>query len=303
MARNASIPVGRYSPSAQSLDFAEQIAKVQGLPFDRAATERLGSNLYEIMFAELIEVLELNQDPPDFHSGIYPSARAFAALTSDGRQVIALDMVFDYWIASLHHIVGVCTFSVPSEDEQRRIANDMQRLFALFQDSRDYRRVREPISYYVLAPNYAEIIRLTNLMGRASLVFVMCHELAHGQLKHHDSAAIPEQELEADRAAASMFKRVVAKGQAERCDHIHIDPKIMCAPIVFTMILELFEAWLTAQGADLSGGSHPPASERTAQLQRLLQDEFNEVAQEIVIGSTYAIAELHTLLGLKRPEV
>ena len=303
MSRDKNKPVGRFTPTEQSLDFSERIAKLHGLPFDRKATEDLGTNLYEVMFAELVEVLDLEITTPDFHSGVYPSARAFSALTNEGRPVVALDMVFDFWIASLHHIVAVCTFSVPSEAEQRRIATDITRLFELFRDSSDFRRAREPISHYVLAEEYVDIIKVSSPMGRASLVFVMCHELAHLSLDHHGEAPGPEQELEADREAVRLFKQVLAKGQIERCKHIHIDPKVMCAPVVFTMILELFESWLEAQGLDLSSTMHPPASKRTVQLRVLLQGEFNDVAAEIAFGSTLAITGLNSLLSLPRPDV
>ncbi len=293
--------IGRYTPSEQSLDFSERVAQVQGVPFDREATRALGTNLYEEMYAELVQVLELEGAVPDFHSGVFRSPRAFSAYTPSGRPIVGLDMIFEYWMTSLHHIVGVLAFTVPDKTEERRIARDVTSLFGLFQNSGDFKRVRGPIAYYYLAQHYAEIIRISNLLSRASLVFVMCHELAHLQLNHHGRAAGPDQELEADRRAAELFKHVVAKGQENRLGIIHIDPKVMCGPLIFTMILELFEAWLISRGVDLSGGTHPPASERTAQLQPLLQDEFNDVAADIIQGSTHAIFGLHDLLKLPRP--
>ena len=107
--------------------------------------------------------------------------------------------------------------------------------------------------------------------------------------------------MEADRRAAELFKHVVAKGRENRFGIIHIDPKVMRGPLIFTMILELFEAWLISRGVDLSGGTHPPASERTAQLQPLLKDEFNDVDADIIQGSTHAIFGLYHLLNLPHP--
>lgn len=293
--------IGRYTPSEQSLDFSERVAQVQGMPFDREATRALGTNLYEEMYAELVQVLNLEDLVPDFHSGVFRSPRAFSAYTPSSRPIVGLDMIFEYWMTSLHHIVGVLAFTVPDVAEERRIFRDVTSLFGLFQNPGDFTRVRGPIAYYYLAQHYAEIIRISNLLSRASLVFVMCHELAHLQLNHHGRAAGPDQELEADRKAAELFKRVVAKGRESRLSVIHIDPKVMCGPLIFTMILELFEAWLASRGVDLSGGTHPPASERTGQLQPLLQNEFNDVAADIIQGSTHAIFGLHDLLNLPHP--
>ncbi len=303
--RDETRPLGAVNPDERSLDFAEQVAASLGMPFDREKTRELGMRLYETMFADLVRVLELDLETPDFHSGIYPEARAFAAKTGAGRSAVALDMKFDFWVTSLAHLVGILTFSVPEPIEQRRITATIAGLFELYTNSAEFDRLRQRMATYYLDPRFGgKILNITHPLGRSMMVFILCHEIAHIRLGHLDRAGSPELELEADAEAAAYFQRVIEYGQRDRNTHIHVDPKVAGAPLIFSMILELFEAWLTVRGFDLEADrQHPPAAQRTAQLQRLMAEGLNDPALEITIGATHAIRGLHTLLGLPEPGV
>ncbi|MEJ7926012.1 hypothetical protein WG908_04480 [Sphingobium sp. AN641] len=181
----------------------------------------------------------------------------------------------------------------------------MSRLFDLYGHSGAFDRSRDYIAPYLLDPRYGgDILKVTYPLARAMIVFILCHEIAHIQLGHLAREGAPELELEADAKAAAYFRQVVRYGQRDRDTHIHVDPKMAGAPLIFSMILELFEAWLIAKSVDLENDrQHPPAAQRTAQLQTLMADDLNEIALDIVIGASSAVTGLHDLLGLPAPIV
>ena len=293
-------PGKRYVPTERSLDLAESIARAQGTSFDREAIRKLGGNLYEVMFADIIRVLNVDATAITFRSGVYPFARAFSAKAQDGRPAVVLDMVFDYWLFSLTQLVCITIFTVPDEQERRQITADVSYLFELFSYSGDFKTSRRRMARYLLDPNYNnENLKISNLLTRAMIIFVLCHELVHIQLQHLDQPASTDAELRADAHAVSSFVKIVEYGKTNRDTHIYVDPRMAGGPLVMSMIFELYEAWLTARGVDLEQQStHPPSKDRTAQMQHLMAAELNEPALEIVVGSTHAIRDIGRWLNL-----
>ncbi|MEO1019172.1 MAG: hypothetical protein AAFY56_16000 [Pseudomonadota bacterium] len=299
--RDETLPLKQYFPTQQSLDLAERIAHAQGQSFDREATHKLAGSLYDVMFADLIRILELGQLRIDLRSGVYRFARAFSANAQNGRPAIVLDMVFDHWVFSLTQLVTICAFTVPDNRERQRIITDVSELFALFNYSGDFENSRTRMAQYLLQSEYnGQLLNLTAALARAMIVFVLCHEIAHVTLGHLSSKEENEQlELSADAKALEYFHAVVEYGKTDRETHVHIDPKVGCAPIVLSIIFELYEAWLESRGASFEEVSnHPPAKRRTRQLQNLMHLELGLEGREIVKGATFAIQDLRSWLKL-----
>ncbi|MCB9942450.1 MAG: hypothetical protein H6851_02330 [Geminicoccaceae bacterium] len=294
-------PIRKYRPDKKSLEMARRIAEAQGHAFDREATRELGGKLHDVIYADLVRVLEIDPATLDFRSGVFPEARAFTASSKDGKPAVVLDTVFEFWMFSLAHLVCICTFTVPEAHERRSIVANVERLFELFSYSGRFEDIREHMEPYIEHPEYGtEILKLSNLLTRGMTVFVLCHELAHVQLGHLDtSETTAETELQADAHAVTLFRRVKDYGRSDNKTYIHIDPKMAGAPLILSMIFELYEAWLTSRGVVLGDVSkHPPASQRTAQLQKLMGSELNEIALNITIGATEAIKDIARWLGL-----
>lgn len=294
--------VSRFHATEPSLDFAQLIADSIGQEFDREEVRELASTLHERMFTDIVRILDLEIEAPQLHAGVFGYPRAFSAKTDDGKLAVALDMVFDFWVFFSAIIVAVCTFTVPEQDDERLIARDLSTLFNLFLAREDYVRVRQQLAHYLLDERYkGQLLNLASLIARSMTVFVLCHELAHVALHHHEKELNERvDELEADAEAARYFIKLIEHGKRDRNTFIHIDPTVACAPLILTMVLELFETWAIHQGMDVQTGSdHPPAMLRTKQLQDILQPILSDKAVEIAVGATMAISGLHKLLGLK----
>lgn len=303
MAEDELGKLGRFRANEQSLDLAEQIAASVGQEFDREAVRALAEALHQAMFDDLLGVLELGVTPPQLHAGIFGYPRAFSAKTTSGENAVAIDMVFDFWVLFSAIIVCVVTFTVPNEGERRVLAKDIQTLFELFLARQDYLKVRRELAHYLLNPKYkGQTLSMAFAMARAMIVFVLCHELAHVVLDHHDNEEGDDasMEFEADALAAEYFLKVVEHGKVTNQTYIHIFPPLACAPLVLTMIFELYETWLESVGlGSAKSGTHPPAIERTKKLQDIMQRHLDEKADEVAVGAMRAIEELHDWLGLK----
>lgn len=303
MAKGELGKLGRFRANEQSLDLAEQIAASVGQDFDRESVRDLANALHEAMFNDLLEVLDLGVTPPQLHAGIFGYPRAFSARTTSGENAVAIDSVFDFWVFFSAIIVCVTTFTAPDQDERRLLAKDIRTLFELFLAKRDYLTVRLELAHYLLNPKYnGPILSMASGMARAMIVFVLCHELAHVVLDHHDNEEGDDasMEFEADALAAEYFLKVVEHGKVTNQTYIHVFPPLACAPLVLTMIFELYETWLESVGLGRSTrDTHPPAIERTKRLQDILQRHLDDKADEIAIGAMHAIEELHEWLGLK----
>lgn len=293
--------IGRFRATSESLDLAKLIASSIGQEFDRNQTESLANNLHEKMYEDLINVLDLDASKPQLHSGIFNYPRAFSAKTIQGDYAIGIDIVFDFWVFAFSTIISICTFTVPTGEDKQKIAYDTVQLFQLFQARADYYTVRRDFAYYLLDDRFGGQLRsISALIARANIVFVLCHELAHVVSAHHETTERSHRlELEADAIAADYFLKIIEYGQSNQNTYIHIDSKIACAPLILTMIFELYETWLSSQNKiDYQTSQHPPALERTRQLQGILQPHLNDEAQDIIYGATKAVEGLHDLLGL-----
>ena len=303
MAKGELGKLGRFRANEQSLDLAEQIAASVGQDFDREAVRELAEALHQAMFDDILGVLDLGVTPPQLHAGIFGYPRAFSAKTTSGENAVAIDMVFDFWALFSAIIVCVTTFTAPDEDERRLLAKDIQTLFELFLARRDYLTVRRDLAHYLLNPKYkGQTLSMAFAMARAMIVFILCHELAHVTLGHHEKEEDDDSslEFEADALAAEYFLKVVEHGKITNQTYIHVFPPLACAPLVLTMVFELYETWLESVGLGAAmPNTHPPAIERTKKLQDIMQRHLDDKADEIACGAKRAITDLHGWLRLK----
>ncbi|MEO1194230.1 MAG: hypothetical protein AAFY02_20925, partial [Pseudomonadota bacterium] len=191
--------------------FAERVAKALGLPFDPEQVNDLAENLFEVMFADLVRVLEIDPKSVDFASGRYHRTQAFAAPNWSGQPVVVLDMAFESWISGLALLNTVLAVGNPNATERQKILQTANTHFELITDSQRFERAREQLAPFYL--RYSELVNLADALGRSMLVFVLCHELAHVQLGHLEQAQSRDQELEADRLASAFFIRIVEAGK------------------------------------------------------------------------------------------
>ena len=295
-------PFMRTVPTSSSLDFAEQIARLTGLDFDREAVIDQGLTLFESMFQELAAILKLPDDAIKFRSGYYFEARIFAAKDEAGTSQVSLDETFDYWLFALSHLTVIAMCEQLSEAEFQRLAQRVNETFLLFEDASRYQRVREGLKPYIA--DYAHLLNLSQALARAMLVFTICHELAHCRLEHLDRPADKAMELEADAIGAELFCKVVEFGHENSNTAVHVDPKVAGAPLALTRLLEFHERWLSRNNSGATESStHPTAAERLAQVEPILAPHLDETARYVLEGFGAAVNDMESfLLGTPRSQ-
>lgn len=284
-------PVFKVAPTEDALDLAEEIARALGQPFDRQATAAQSESLHETMFAELVESLGLDPEAVAFRSGVYSSARAFAGLSQEKMPHVVLDLVFDFWVFAVGHMMVIKATTALSKDELARLHGVLDQVFTLFIDNHRFTRLRE--SFRPLLLDYEQCLNLSHALTRSMTVSVLCHELAHIRLGHLGRPASRDLEFEADALGAGYFMDHVRRGTASGPTSAYVDPKIAAAPILLLRIFDLYEAWLAKHGGGATNSAtHPPASERADRLDARMRSGLTERAIYILDGMSAALADL-----------
>lgn len=283
-----------YRPTRSSLDFARAIAGRMDRDFDEAEVSRLAHNLYAVMYADLVRLLDL-QSPPQLDAASYSLTRVFLALDRERRPTIVLDMIFDFWLFAATHLTSVATFNAMPRDKALHFINVFEAVLNLFVTGAGYKNVRAQVAPYLL--DYPRELNISSAMSRAMTVFALCHELAHAECQHLGKPGSREQEDEADREATAYFLRIVRQQETARGSHVYVDPKVAGAPIVMMQLFDIAEGWLEAQS--LIGDRqeiHAPAAERGRNIEALLTPALASVAREITEAHGKAIMEIRDAL-------
>ena len=288
---------GRYVATESSLKLAQMIAERMGIPFDKARTAALSDNLYETMYGELLDLLDLRDQGPRFESGAYSSARLFLSQTGEREPIIVLDMVFDFWVEAATHLTSIATFRAMPIADARKLTDTFEKLFDLFLSANRFHELRTEMAPYYL--DFTDELRVSSVLARAMIVFALCHEIAHALLGHQEEEASPAQELAADGEAVRLYLELCGQQERARQTHVYLDPKIAGGPLVFMSILSLLEDWMLARGGVRQlPSTHPPASERLTRIHGLLWPNLNETAQSLVSAHGAALGDIRTLMDI-----
>ncbi|MGQ3284171.1 hypothetical protein [Bosea sp. (in: a-proteobacteria)] len=284
-------PLMRFVASEDGLDLAETIATALGLPFDRQAVSVQAETLHEVMFADLAKSLGLDTGALEFRSGVYVRSRAFAGMSRAGVPNIVLDLVFDFWIFALGHIMVVMGTVELSGEAVGRLHRVLDDVFSLLVDNHRFTRLRESVRPLML--EYPDRVDLSHALARSMSVSVMCHELAHIHLGHLGRSAAMEDEFEADALGCEYFLRHVGNENARLSSTVYVDPKIAAAPVLLLRIFDLYEAWRGKRGGGGRTSSlHPASAERADRLEVVLRPHLGEHALHILDGMSAALRDL-----------
>ncbi len=259
------------------MKLAQAVAEACDLEFDARNVEELADRLHNEIYSELVSFLGLEQSAPQFHYGGYAQAQASAVQTEDQRHHIILDTVFDYWVSSLTHLMVIATTRTMENREWQLLIVSTKEFFSLLTNVNQFQTVKEKFSIHLL--EYSDCLNVSHALGRAMIIFVLCHELAHFQLDHFSREASEEMEFEADRLASDYFMQVANEYSSLNGSVICIDPKIACAPLALTRLFELYETWLgLCNNTPAIEQDHPAANERRSLLESLMKTRLNETA-------------------------
>ncbi|WP_218128486.1 hypothetical protein [Rhodospira trueperi] len=266
--------------SEASLDLAEELAHRAGIPFDRAEAAALSRHLYETCFAAIVDALGFDPDAVAFSPEVFGLTTTFITADPEGGAPggrILFDETFDLWLFALSHYSTIAAF-VPIDDAGfLSLLDKMKRGLLLLARPTTRPRVLEDLRPEL--KTHHECLNLSGGLARALVVFVLCHEIAHGRLGHLDQREGPEIELEADREAARMFLSIVAQGDALRQSPIYIDRKLAGVPVILPRWLALVEQRMKAlTGRPANHTAHPDPDRRAEATAVLLRPRMGETA-------------------------
>ncbi|SDF08861.1 hypothetical protein [Rhodospira trueperi] len=290
---------GRYVASGVSLDLAEELARRAGIPFDRAEAAALSGHLYETCFAAIVKALGLDPDAVAFSPEVFGLTKTFIVADPDGGAAagrILFDETFDLWLFALSHYSTIAAFAPIDDAGFFSLLEKMKRGLLLLARPTTRPRVLEDLRPEL--ETHPECLNVSGGMARALMVFVLCHEIAHGRLGHLDQPEGPEIELEADREAARMFLAIVARGEALRHSPIYIDPKLTGVPVILPRWLALFEQRveaLTGRPAERAG--HPDPDRRAEATAVLLRPRMGETATVLLNALESGIDDFHRAMA------
>ena len=296
MSRGEFDPARPSRPSEAGLDFAEQIAKAMGMPFDRAQIAELAPRVYDAFFGDLVTLLDRDPAHTIFRSGRYAEVRVFAATDSRSRPHVVLDEDFYFWVFGLGHVMTILASQTLTRQQRERLDHLTIELFALLSSGQRFSRVRD-----IFAPFYFEYamwLRTSEPVGRAMMGFVLCHELAHIDLGHLGKEPSRELELEADRLAVDYFMKVVEACKSRRTRQLSVDPRLAGAPILLMRLLQIYETWLERRaGGEIDAGRHPRAGERLAPVRESLIPSLTDGGHFYLNGLSEGLDKLAANLG------
>lgn len=283
--------VKRMVPTDSSLELARRVAELTGLPFDRDETDQEARVFQNRIFADVCSLIGRDASNFHFEAGLYLKPRLFAANRSDGKAVIGLDERFDYWLMSLSQLTAIATFETPDAALWQRLLAQADDLMAMFMGSTAFERVRDEMIDHMIS--HAHLLNLSAALGRAALVFALCHEIAHIEAEHLSLPQDPQQEIEADIAAAKMFVGIVEAGETGKDTYAYVDPKVAAAPLILTEFVRLLEDWLKHKGLTVDQGqSHPDAVDRLAAIDGIIKPMLGEVAVQVLGGYRAGLDDL-----------
>lgn len=287
-------PPKRFKTTRSSLALAKTIADELGMEMDEAENIARVENYYDDMYRDILKMLELGDDIADLHSGNYSTSQIFAARTSDGKDVVVFDMVFDFCIYYLCLLITIqATFKLEAEELQQLI-EDVSVLMHILKNPNQFKVQRERMQHYNV--KYPKALMLSHPIGRTMTIFMLCHEIAHCTLGHVSKTSDKQHEFDADMKASEYFARIVDKGALNKETFAYIDPKITFSPLFLFQIFDVYEHWLSMTGYQNTHDSHPPAQLRMKHVEPFFSNIMNEQSNELHQGLTKTIIDTKTFL-------
>lgn len=273
-----------FSATDESLELAALFAKELQLPFHRSEVDKVSENLQALYYNEIVEKLNLPLPSTRFDHGAVRKIIAQASVNhTDGTEKIYIDEQLDFWLLDMCFINAMATFKKVKITKLEKLLSSALQTFRLPYLFESERQLMLPAF-----KKHVDLLPVSHAMGKAMLVFIICHEIAHLTLKHFDKdLEREEEELEADEVGYSYFKKVIL--HPDKSGYIALQEMYLCAPVLFFNyldIIEHFTAKATGTFPDREGYPKPlkRAEKVTAQFNLLCKEHDRYVLDSFLKG-------------------
>ncbi len=258
----------RFVATEASLSFSETIAKKLNIPFDKETTKEQADELLDLYFKDISLIL-----PDETRDCLFENlaSRNFAAFSGHIKKMplINIDQQWPMFLMDANILVCIRTFTVPDTTQKNLTAALFKENLATITAPNSHEKFREKMKPLIL--EHTEILPVANLLTMCMFGFMLCHELAHHNLRHLEISEDKQLELDADAKGFEYLTRV--SSQFEQLQFLKIPPNMLSAPIIAMNYLYGLEK---TGAISIQNNSHPHAMQRIQNLHAL----FNKIADD-----------------------
>jgi hypothetical protein len=252
--------MAKFVPTNTSIEVGEAIAKAHGVKTESASLLKRSGSFYADVFSEVKEAFKPKFDHIKIDEFTRMQVNAFATSNYDTLGV-KIDQYLDFWLMPVYQLVTMRAFYRIEGDNLAVWQDQFETALMTRFDASAYRERRHEFAY--LFEDFPEAARISHHLSLASLVFVICHELAHHELDHFNQPYAQRLEYEAD---ARGFELLQLLYQPDRIGtKLHWRPFSRSGASIFLRLLDVsdhLQVWKTGRETVRSGGTHPSSEDR-----------------------------------------
>jgi len=249
----------------RSVEVANAVAKACGENFDPEAAGASEGKFLTMIFEDVQRATSPQFDHVNMIEFTQRRITAWADETPDERPYIHVDQYLDQWLLAATQLLGLRAFYNLRGENAKAVNSLLAGTLNMAIDPDIQQSLRDDmIKVFV---DFPEALKITHHMSMGSLVFVVCHELAHHAAEDIGKESNHKLELEADRNGLELMRQVYRfPGKLN---------VLRTSPIGFAGVWSLFILWdfiergvaLKAKRASrISRETHPLAIDRLENL-------------------------------------
>lgn len=267
--------VSRFQMTDQSFDVANAVAAAFGETFNPSAAGAKDGDFLTRVFCDVQMATAPRFDHVNMAEFTRRRLAAWADADPDQRAYIHIDQYLDQWLLAATHLLGLRAFYNLRDDNAKAVTALMAGTLNMAFTTEIQRGLREDmIPVFV---DFPEALKISHHMSMGSLVFIVCHELAHHADDDLDRDPTHAVEYSADKVGLDLMTTVYQTGEGFEV--------LKPSPLGFAGVWSLFMLWdLIERGAALfkkrasriPRETHPFASNRLSNLMPIL-GQFGDV--------------------------
>lgn len=295
--RNNKKPVTRIRATEESLTIAQSVADDLNIQMDEEKTRSLAMNLLGIYFSDITRVIKIQDPSMIFDHFVSDDISAYSGFTIDRQAIIFFDQNLDNWLFSIFQIFSIRAFFVVTDDVRKDTNEILSLILSCLKQPSLHLNIRDRLRPYM--SEYYNALPVINCLTMTSNAFIICHEIAHFQLKHNGKANNYDQEYQADQVA---YKHLLTLcNTPNETNYLKITPNFLCTPCLLMRCFDLVERFYAKEAGACKlreSHSHPPSEKRGIALERANSKTWNSEAWHLYDGFNATIDELASDLEL-----
>lgn len=254
--------VSRFQITEKGVEVASKVAQACGGTFIANAAGAVDGDFLTWVFCDVQRATAPQFDHVNMVEFTRRRLSAWADITAHERPYIHVDQYLDQWLLAATHLLGLRAFYNLQDDIAKSLNSLLARTLNMAVDPEVQKSLRDDmIDVFV---DFPEALKVTHQMSMGSLVFIVCHELAHHAAGDRGQDAGHKIEFAADQRGLELMVEVYRSAETFQV--------LRPSALGFAGVWSLFILWdLIERGMALSQkrGSRMPRETHPFALARL----------------------------------